>query len=130
MKKNNIVLCVFACGLLSACDSFKSSLGLDHYQPDEFAIPTNPPLELPPNYKLRPPRTGDGQTSPSSAHVKDQNPADKAQEAIGVKKKDVTKVSPKVEKSTNGEEKSDASIVAKAKASSQKAEKKDESNES
>jgi hypothetical protein len=120
MKKSNIVLCLAVVGLLTACDQFKSGLGLDHYQPDEFSIPTNPPLELPPNYKLRPPRTTDGK-GVSAAHVKDQNPADKAQEAIGVKKKDTTQ---KATKPVSEQKNEDASIVKKAQASSEEASRK------
>jgi hypothetical protein len=64
--------------VLAGCDSTKSALGLDHYQPDEFLVPTNPPLELPPNYNLRPPRTGE----PNNG----VDPATQAQKAIGVNK--------------------------------------------
>lgn len=44
---------------LTACDSVKSTLGMDHYQADEFNIKQNDPLSMPPNYKLMPPRTKD-----------------------------------------------------------------------
>lgn len=45
--------------LLTACESVKSTLGMDHYQADEFNIKQNDPLEVPPNYKLMPPRAKD-----------------------------------------------------------------------
>lgn len=117
MKKNNIVLCFIVFGLLTACEQFKSGLGLDHYQPDEFSVPTNPPLELPPNYKLRPPRTADGKES--SIHVKDQDPADKAQQVIGVKKKNAPKSE---EKTSKNKDDAESSIINKAKAASNSSE--------
>lgn len=42
---------------LTGCESVKSTLGMDHYQADEFNIKQNESLEVPPNYKLIPPRT-------------------------------------------------------------------------
>lgn len=43
---------------LSACDSTKEVLGLDSKPPDEFAVVKRAPLEMPPDYYLRPPRPG------------------------------------------------------------------------
>lgn len=43
---------------LSGCSSVKHSLGLDHYQADEFSVPSNPPLSMPPDYTLLPPAPG------------------------------------------------------------------------
>jgi hypothetical protein len=65
--------------LLTACESVKSTLGMDHYQADEFNIKQNDPLEVPPNYKLMPPRTKDkdGKSIPLNAS------AAKAQKVIG-----------------------------------------------
>lgn len=40
---------------LTGCDSVKHTLGLDHYQADEYAIPTTPPLSMPKDYNLRAP---------------------------------------------------------------------------
>lgn len=45
--------------LLTACDGVKDSLGMGHYQADEFNLQQNPPLSMPPNYKLMPPHTKD-----------------------------------------------------------------------
>ncbi len=47
---------VFTATLLTGCDTVRNTLGLDHYQADEFNISENPPLSLPPDYKLRPPK--------------------------------------------------------------------------
>ena len=43
---------------LSGCNSVRNTLGLDHYQPDEFNIDENPPLSMPKDYNLRPPVDG------------------------------------------------------------------------
>lgn len=54
---------------LTACESVKSTLGMDHYQADEFNIKQNESLEVPPNYKLMPPRAKDkdGKSIPLNA---------------------------------------------------------------
>lgn len=72
MNKNcfNKLGVLFVLGLasvtLSGCDSFRSTFGLDHYQPDEFKISENPPLSIPKDYKLRPP-AGSGNSSDGPA---------------------------------------------------------------
>jgi hypothetical protein len=77
--------------LLTGCDSVKDALGMNHYQPDEFLVATNPPLELPPSYHVRPPRAGEAPLAQSS-------PATQAQKAMGVSNKDKTDApSPTVE---------------------------------
>ena len=64
MNRNRINTLVVFLGLgavslvLSGCDSFRSTFGLDHYQPDEFNVSGNPPLSMPKDYKLRPPAAG------------------------------------------------------------------------
>ena len=65
--------------LLTACDSVKSTLGMDHYQADEFNIKQNDPLSMPPNYKLMPPRTKDkdGKSVPLNPS------AEKAKKVVG-----------------------------------------------
>lgn len=65
MNKNcfNRLSILFGLGVasitLSACDSLRSTFGLDHYQPDEFKVSDNPPLSMPKDYKLRPPAGSD-----------------------------------------------------------------------
>jgi hypothetical protein len=44
--------------LLSACGGVREDLGLGRNAPDEFAVVERPPLALPPDYGLRPPRPG------------------------------------------------------------------------
>lgn len=56
--QNTLILIGLAL-VLTACESVKSTLGMDHYQADEFNIKQNDPLEVPPNYKLMPPRSKD-----------------------------------------------------------------------
>ncbi len=43
---------------LSACESTKEQLGLTRTAPDEFAVIKRAPLEMPPDYSLRPPAPG------------------------------------------------------------------------
>jgi hypothetical protein len=59
MKKTvKILTFIGAAVSLSGCDSVRNTLGLDHYQPDEFNIADNPPLSMPKDYNLRPPVEG------------------------------------------------------------------------
>lgn len=51
---------------LSGCDSFRNTLGLDHYQPDEFQVSEHPPLSMPPNFNLRPPSSTPAPTTQAS----------------------------------------------------------------
>lgn len=63
MKKNAfnqaalVLLCLSAV-TLTACEGTKKQLGLVKQSPDEFAVLQRAPLELPPDYSLRPPRPG------------------------------------------------------------------------
>jgi hypothetical protein len=43
---------------LSACEKTKEQFDFSKKPPDEFAVVTRAPLEMPPNYNLRPPRPG------------------------------------------------------------------------
>ncbi len=44
--------------VLGGCDTFSSVFGLARTAPDEFAVVTQAPLVIPPEYKLRPPAPG------------------------------------------------------------------------
>ena len=60
MKKTSTFLCmVGAVALLSACESARKVFSGDKSAPDEFAVYSRPPLSLPPEYKLRPPKPGE-----------------------------------------------------------------------
>lgn len=54
MNKKLITLSTLALAL-SGCNSVKHTFGLDHYQADEYAVPTTPPLSMPPDHTLRAP---------------------------------------------------------------------------
>ena len=58
-NKLNLLLIALLAGVsLSACSNAKQSLGLTRASPDEFAVVKRAPLEMPPDYALRPPRPG------------------------------------------------------------------------
>lgn len=58
-KKFNSLLAVSLCTLtLAGCSNAKESLGLTRSAPDEFAVVKRAPLEMPPDYGLRPPVPG------------------------------------------------------------------------
>lgn len=75
----NALILIGASLFLTACENVKSTLGMDHYQADEFNIKQNDPLEVPPNYKLMPPRTKDkdGKSIPLNSS------AEKAKQVVG-----------------------------------------------
>ena len=59
MKHRYSLIMVGICGvLLSGCDTAQEQLGLNKRAPDEFQVIKRAPLELPPNYNLRPPAPG------------------------------------------------------------------------
>jgi Protein of unknown function (DUF3035) len=43
---------------LAGCSDFKQAIGLEPTMPNEFAVESNPPLTIPPDYDLRPPEPG------------------------------------------------------------------------
>ncbi len=47
--------------LIAACEdgSVRNTLGLDRAAPDEFTVVSRPPLSVPPEFTLRPPRPGE-----------------------------------------------------------------------
>ncbi len=52
-------LLAFAAGLmLAGCDTVKQAIGLENAPPDEFAVETQAPLSIPPDFALRPPKPG------------------------------------------------------------------------
>lgn len=51
-------LCLIAGPLLAGCDSFKQAIGIEKVAPDEFAVESQPPLTIPPDFALRPPKPG------------------------------------------------------------------------
>jgi len=60
MKQNMMFLA--ACLLLAACsngEGLRETLGLNRHGPDEFQVVSRPPLTLPPDFSLRPPKEGE-----------------------------------------------------------------------
>lgn len=49
---------VAASSVLQGCEQTREAFGLTRNKPDEFAVVTRAPLELPPDYALRPPAPG------------------------------------------------------------------------
>lgn len=58
MKTSYLFILCAALLLLSGCDETKKTLGLSPAPPDEFTVIDRAPLDMPPNYKLRPPEPG------------------------------------------------------------------------
>jgi hypothetical protein len=75
------ILALSAIFLLTACESMKDSLGLTHYQADEFNVKQHDALEVPPNYDLMPPRKKEKDKDGNSIPVKET--AVKAREVVG-----------------------------------------------
>lgn len=70
-----LLVTLLAAGSLSACSNAKESLGLTRSSPDEFAVVKRAPLELPPDYSLRPP-------SPGAPRPQEQAMDDQARETV------------------------------------------------
>ena len=51
-----LVLVMFA--TVSACDTIRKVAGVDKSAPDEFTVISRAPLDLPPDFSLRPPKAG------------------------------------------------------------------------
>lgn len=51
--------CCLAGGLaLGGCSDFKQTIGIEKVAPDEFSVENQPPLTIPPDFALRPPKPG------------------------------------------------------------------------
>jgi hypothetical protein len=53
-----LALAILALAALGGCSGVRENLGLVRKPPDEFTVVRKPPLVIPPNFSLRPPRTG------------------------------------------------------------------------
>ena len=58
MSSRSVLILGLATLLLAACGDVREDLGLGRNVPDEFAVVERPPLSMPPDYGLRPPRPG------------------------------------------------------------------------
>ena len=73
MSKSLTVLAVLAATTATTgCTSFRQALGAEKVAPDEFRVVTRAPLQLPPDYSLRPPRPGEArpQERPASEEAR------------------------------------------------------------
>ena len=79
--------------LLSGCDSFRSTFGLDHYQADEFNVANHKPLSIPPSYDLMPPNaTASPDAMQSRGEVSTTHQAQKALLGRTTEKRDTQSV--------------------------------------
>lgn len=59
MKRLTICLAaVLSTALLAGCSETRKALGIEKAPPDEFTVVSRAPLELPPDFTLRPPKAG------------------------------------------------------------------------
>lgn len=58
MRKILFSIAVLTATTLGACENAKEELGLTRSAPDEFAVVKRAPLEMPPEFSLRPPEPG------------------------------------------------------------------------
>lgn len=68
-------VCLMALTVTAGCSNAKKQLGLERNPPDEFAVVKRAPLEMPPEYGLRPP-------TPGASRPQEQATTDMAREAI------------------------------------------------
>lgn len=62
MSKSSLPVIAIAAALassVSGCGTLSKAVGSDKTAPDEFRVLTKPPLVIPPDYALRPPKPGD-----------------------------------------------------------------------
>jgi hypothetical protein len=78
--------------LLAACGEVREDLGMGRNAPDEFAVVERPPLSMPPDYGLHPPRPGaprpqevDTREQASEALFSSSTPATDATQSDGEK---------------------------------------------
>lgn len=72
--KNRFAL-LFLLPLLAACqgNEVRNALGLEREAPDEFVVYSRPPLSLPPEFELHPPRPGEPALQQTDSRTKAQN---------------------------------------------------------
>jgi Protein of unknown function (DUF3035) len=63
---------------LAGCSSIKEAVGLTTTMPDEFAVESNPPLTIPPDFDLRPPEPGAARPQEVSASKQAEQVIDQA----------------------------------------------------
>jgi len=58
MKTKQLLILYATLVALSGCGEVRETVGLVNTPPDEFAVIDHPPLSMPPDFELRPPRPG------------------------------------------------------------------------
>lgn len=74
-KHNSLLAALLATVMLAGCSNAKEQLGLTRSAPDEFAVVKRAPLEMPPDYGLRPP-------VPGAPRPQEQNVGEQARETV------------------------------------------------
>ena len=67
LKKTLLLSCVLGAATLGACEKTKEQFDFSKKAPDEFAVVKRAPLEMPPDYHLRPPRPGQSRPQENTA---------------------------------------------------------------
>jgi len=71
-------LCSAGALLLPGCTDLKRSIGLEKTSPDEFAVESRAPLEMPPDFDLRPPQPGASRPQEKSSNLQARNVIEQA----------------------------------------------------
>jgi Protein of unknown function (DUF3035) len=71
-------LCSAGALLLPGCTDLKRSIGLEKTAPDEFAVESRAPLEMPPDFDLRPPQPGASRPQEKSSDLQARNAIEQA----------------------------------------------------
>jgi hypothetical protein len=58
LSLSRVLLVLVLLSALGACDTIRKVVGVDKTPPDEFTVISRAPLDLPPDYSLRPPQAG------------------------------------------------------------------------
>lgn len=58
MSFSRVLIILVSFSVLGACDTIRKVAGVDKTAPDEFTVISRAPLDLPPDYSLRPPQAG------------------------------------------------------------------------
>ena len=72
--KKNLIKIFLICLTLAACGGgdLKDKLGISHKGPDEFRVVSRPPLSVPPEFNLRPPRSSTNERIASDVGATEQ----------------------------------------------------------
>src|SRR5262252_10291077 len=81
------VLCSAGALSISGCTDLKKAIGLEKAAPDEFAVESRAPLEMPPDFDLRPPQPGASRPQEKSSNklarqvIEDAGPGEPGKQA-------------------------------------------------